>query len=168
MKRKAIKGFEGKYEVWSDGTIFSLIRKRPLIHKITKTGYHFVHLGQDGGYWYVHRLVAEAFIENPNKLNTVNHKDENKDNNNASNLEWCATDYNNKYGSRLQNVKINQPNRKPVGMFDKNTGELIKTFISIGEAAKYINGYTWNIGNCCNNRVKTSYGYKWKFIEGGE
>lgn len=49
---------------------------------------------------YVHRIVAKAFVENPNNYNCVNHKDENKANNNADNLEWCDTYYNNIYGTK--------------------------------------------------------------------
>lgn len=54
----------------------------------------------------VHRLVAEAFIPNPNNLPMINHKDENKTNNNVENLEWCSCAYNNTYGERLKKVKI--------------------------------------------------------------
>ena len=53
----------------------------------------------------VHQLVARAFIGNPNDYDQVNHKDENKENNHVSNLEWCTAAYNNVYGTRIERVK---------------------------------------------------------------
>lgn len=63
-----------------------------------KTGYKFVILGKKT--CYVHRLVAEAFIPNPDNLQQINHIDEQKDNNAVSNLEWCSIKYNINYGNR--------------------------------------------------------------------
>ena len=64
----------------------------------SKTGYKFVIL--DKKTCYVHRLVAEAFVDNPNNYPQINHKDENKANNSVENLEWCTEKYNMNYGSR--------------------------------------------------------------------
>lgn len=66
------------------------------------TGYSIVCLHKDGEHknYYIHRLVAEAYIPNPDNLPQVNHKDENKENNSLQNLEWCTHEYNNNYGSR--------------------------------------------------------------------
>ena len=71
------------------------------------TGYLVVSLRDNKGNTYrkkIHRLVAQAFLPNPDNLNVVNHKDENKLNNVVENLEWCTTSYNANYGTR--NVRI--------------------------------------------------------------
>lgn len=57
--------------------------------------------------YFVHRLVASAFVDNPNNYPCVNHKDENKLNNNSNNLEWCTQTYNHNYGNAIEN-KLNQ------------------------------------------------------------
>ena len=97
----------------------------------THDGYLHVDLCKDGHkkQTYVHRLVAEAFIQNTNNLGTVNHKDEVKTNNVASNLEWM---------SKEDNVAYSQPHlaKRSVQMFDKSTGELLATFPSTHEAER--------------------------------
>ena len=89
---KEIQGFGNKYFVSDDGFVYNDKNKklRPSINR--KTGYCQVILTKDGCQImrYVHRLVAEAFLENPNQRKEVNHKDGNKQNNSASNLEWAT------------------------------------------------------------------------------
>ena len=111
---KEIEGFSGYFisdegrvrssEVISSGQNYSKITVRikpSYILKPMKTncGYYRVCLYKDGKQYYktIHRLVAEAFIPNPNNLPCVNHKDEDKFNNNVENLEWCTSLYNNTY-----------------------------------------------------------------------
>ena len=91
------------------------------------TGYAVVILMKDGKKYYkkVHRLVAKAFIPNPNNLPCVNHKDENKKNNNISNLEWCTKSYNNTYNSRAK--KVGEKERKYVSIYSIENG--IETFL---------------------------------------
>ena len=112
-----VKGYEGRYVVSRDGVVRSvehtitvndhgrvynkLIKERKLRPTIHSAGYYIVSLTKNGKstLHFVHRLVAEAFIKNPNHLECINHKDENKKNNSVSNLEWCTTAYNNNYGT---------------------------------------------------------------------
>ena len=113
--RKPIKGWEGYYEVDTEGNVYSLDRvitvadhgrvyRKPIKgHKTkgnkTSHGYLSVTLHKDGinEMAYVHRLVAEAFIPNPNNYGVINHIDENKQNNRVENLEWCTQYYNLNY-----------------------------------------------------------------------
>lgn len=116
---REIKGFENSYQVSSNGRVKSLerycktkggklrLKKESLLKPgYTLTGYQHVILRNNGEYKSVliHRLVAEAFIPNPDVLPQVNHKDENKSNNCVDNLEWCTQSYNNIYGTRLNKL----------------------------------------------------------------
>ena len=88
---KDVVGYEGLYKISSNGEIYSLISGKERKLKISKSnGYVLVDLYKDGiGKWYrVHRLVAEAFIPNPNNLPIVMHLDNNKQNNHYTNLKW--------------------------------------------------------------------------------
>lgn len=123
-----VKGFEGLYEVSNLGNVRSLDRisvgrhREPLFIKgrvlspiKRMRGYLEVNLvdsasGKRRVAKKIHRLVAEAFIENPNHYEQVNHRDENKHNNAVNNLEWCSAKYNNNYGTR--NIKISETKRK--------------------------------------------------------
>ena len=111
----------------------------------------------------VHRLVAEAFLENKNKLPEVNHKDENKENNRVDNLEWCASKYNANYGTR--NIRmIKQKCSKPVIMLDLSGNEL-KRFESLGDASRETGFDISAIIRVCKGKQRTSMGYKWKYAD---
>ena len=105
---KDIPGYEGLYQVSNYGNVKSLNyrgtkgKHKCLKQNTDKYGYKVVILANHGKYksYKVHRLVASAFIENPNNYPQVNHLDENPANNNYLNLEWCTAKYNINYGTR--------------------------------------------------------------------
>ena len=150
---KDIKGYEGLYQVSNLGRVKSLSRKNhpkeEFRNLITNSkGYLIVNLlkNNKGKTNKVHRLVAEAFIPNPNNYPQVNHKDENKTNNHVDNLEWCTNKYNSNYGHR--NDKIG---RKKVRCI--TTGE---EFNSIREASKNVNCTERNISSAVRGKQKTA------------
>ena len=104
---KDIEGYENRYQVSNLGRVKSLksniIMKQNLNKKYNRYSIMLWKNGKSKRFW-VARLVAKAFVFNPNPdiFTQVNHKDENKTNNNSDNLEWCTVAYNNTYGTRLQ------------------------------------------------------------------
>ena len=105
---KDIKDFEGLYQVSNLGNVKSFSRGEHLLRLNGGRKYIQVILCKEGKTYarLVHRLVAEAFIANPNNLPCINHKDENPKNNRADNLEWCSYQYNNVYNGRLEKCKL--------------------------------------------------------------
>lgn len=142
---KDIEGYEGLYQVSNLGRVKSLNyakqgKEKILKDRISATGYKRVNLSKSGERktYYVHRLVAETFIPNPNGYSEVNHKDENKSNNNIDNLEWCTSKYNSNYGTRNE--------RQSEKMKGRRLTEEHKNKISEGnKGKKSINGYKLNI-----------------------
>ena len=115
-----------------------------------------------------HRLVALTFIPNPNNYPQVNHKDENKQNNHVSNLEWCTNKYNINYGTGIQRRSNtlkgeNNYNSKKVRCIE--TGQIFNCERCANEfLGKTVKNR--NISACCRGERKTSYGYHWEYIEG--
>lgn len=164
---KDILNYEGYYQISNYGNIksFHNYRKGSILKPRLKKGYYQIGLRKEGKRkWYaIHRLVAQAFIPNPNNLPQVNHKDENKLNNNVNNLEWCSVCYNNCYGSRLKRVSYSNKLRKPVIKFDLN-GNYIEKYLSITEAFRNSNVKSVSsISACCNGKTKKTKGYIYKF-----
>lgn len=135
---KDIKGYEGKYQVSNLGNVRSLNYHQTQGIKTLKcwlssAGYNTVTLCSNGRgeNFTVHRLVAEAFVPNPNNYPVVNHKNEIKTDNRVTNLEWCTYGYNVNYGNCIQRIKNSQSNKKCVKVDDV-------LFSSIAEAARYL------------------------------
>lgn len=169
---KKIPGYE--YAVSTDGQIkrLSTVASKGTGHYArsekmkrqghNNKGYYVVDLYADNKRrtFLVHRLVAEAFIPNPDNLPCVNHKDENKRNNNIDNLEWCTHEYNMAYGTRGK--KIAEKNGKPVVQLGLNGKELGR-FGSALEAQRATGISNANINECCRNKRKTAGGYIWQY-----
>lgn len=166
---KDIKNYEGLYQVSNEGRVKSLPRtwiggKGCVRHNDEKlmeqhpiwNDYLRVCLSKNGtNKWYlVHRLVAEAFIDNPDNLPQVNHKNEQKQENFVENLEWCSKEYNLKYGTRTTRTS------KPVEALD-DEGNVVYTFESKREARRQ--GFAdANISNCIKGKIEKAYGLRWR------
>lgn len=184
---KPIKGYEGLYEISNLGNVKSLSRngkgigkgksRKETILKPQKNnvGYLFVCLCKNGiqKNFTIHRLVAEAFIPNPNNYTEVNHKDENKTNNYIDNLEWCTHKYNLNYGNYNKNMSIIKYGKhsgwgKSIFQYSKD-GKLIKVYKTMTEAAKSIgkdfNSFRGSVNRLIKGESKKglAYGFVWKF-----
>lgn len=98
---RPVVGYEGLYEVSNYGDVYN-IKRNHMMKPNDRDGYKIVRLSKNGARYETgaHRLVAQAFIPNPNNYPVVNHKDENPSNNNVDNLEWCTVGYNNTYNNK--------------------------------------------------------------------
>lgn len=175
---KDVAGYEGLYQVSNMGRVKALAKTRYGLTVTTKArryperilkihvdraGYCQVQLWRDGvGKMHgLHRLVAQMFIQNPKNLPCVNHKDEIKANNVASNLEWCDYVYNNNYGTMRK--RASEKLSRPIVCLDLS-GKIVRKFKSQKEAVSFF-GLSSNahISACCLGKQKTAYGYMWEF-----
>ena len=156
---KDIEGYEGLYKVSNHGEVWSE-RKQGLLKKgKCATGYYSVSLykNKKQKIFFVHRLVAINFVDNPLGKPCVNHIDENKTNNHFSNLEWCTHKENSNWGSAIERRKTKR-SKQIVGINIDN-GQIIE-FPSINEAGR--NGYhISSICLCVNGKQPKHKGYKW-------
>ena len=176
---KDVVGYEGLYKVSNKGNVKSLNWKKRgyaknLWLKPHKNGYWQVELAKDGvkKCFVVHRLVASAFIPNPNSYPQVNHKDENKKNNCVENLEWCNASYNAIYSLRRRGAFVDGKG-KPTRRNSSHARQPIIQMTLDGEAVRtWENSRTifletgmsdWSISECCRGKRKTAYGYKWQY-----
>ena len=171
--RTIIKGFEN-YTVDVDGTIINTITgniKKPTSNHSGK-GYLYVDLYNKGkkGRFFIHRLVAQAFIPNPQNKPYINHKDGNPKNNCIDNLEWCTPFENVEHASKIiktmsQYKVANERRQKSVIMIDKNNLSVVAKFNSINEAARYTHIYSSNIIACLKGRQSYTKNYIWQYVE---
>lgn len=168
---KDIAGYEGLYQVSNLGRVKSLAKlcgHRPKGETILNIqdirGYKRVTLCKDNKLkkFQIHRLVGLAFIENPENKPCINHKDENKANNNVDNLEWVTWKENTNYGHCIE--KFSKKTKKTI---QEKCGQKVKCaetgkiFPSLKEAARWCNGSWSEISACTRGKIKKAYGYTW-------
>ena len=167
-----VKGYEGLYQVSNMGRVKSLgrkdrfgrvIKERILEPAVTHNGYLRVGLHVDGKrkMLRVHRLVCEAFHENPDNKSEVNHVNEDKTDNRACNLEWSTRTENCNHGSR--NERVAKALSKPIGQFSLD-GKLIKVWQSACEARRQTGFDEGYVGAVARGKFKQAYGFIWKYI----
>ena len=163
---RKIKGYENEYMVSDDGQVFRVLKNglKVLAPVIDKDGYYRVTLckGNVKKTYPIHRLVAGAFIKKKHVNETViNHKDENKTNNNVSNLEWCTVKYNTNYnGTAYRRAKSRKRAVKAISENDEFY------FDSATDAARELNISRGNIFSCLNGKRKTAGGFIWEYVKG--
>ena len=178
---KDIKGYEGLYQISNLGRVKSLAhlhgKSKKLIRKekimqcvIGIKGYLYCGLSKNGltKRYRVHRLVAEAFIGNPNELPQVNHIDGDKANNRADNLEYCTCAYNVRHaflnGLRKGIRDSDNALSKKVNQYALS-GDYIKTWDSTMQIERNLGITNVSISQCCLGKIKSSHGYIWRYAE---
>lgn len=179
---RPVPGYEGLYEVSNDGQVRSLFRYKKVLKPHLRNNYYNYQLFKDkvGKYIGAHRLVAMAFIPNPDGLPFVNHKDECRTNNSVENLEWCSPQYNSTYGTARQRCKAKtnykDPKRlawahelglstgRPIAQYTKD-GKLVRTYRSASECARENMWTISNIRRAASGERKTAYNYIFKEVK---
>lgn len=148
------------YEISESGMVRNKNTGNIIKPRINTGGYLDIHI--DGVRIVVHRLVAQAYIPNPDNLPCINHKDENKLNNCVDNLEWCTVAYNNAYGERQQRCDYNR-GKAIIALKD---GQYYKRYDSIVQAAKDLNTNPSQISGVLRGLQRTHHGYEFVYETG--
>ena len=169
---KPVKGYEDKYLVSSYGRVLSLYTNSLRYAYVDSRGYHFIILCKDGkrSNKCVHRLVAKAFIPNPNNYPCVDHIDTNPSNNCVENLRWCTHKMNcanpisqqkRRENPSITSTKNNPINSIPIVRIGKD-GD-VKTYPSQSEAQR--DGFRQSkVNECCRGKKHTHNGYRWMYL----
>lgn len=165
---KDIEGYENLYQVSNTGRVRSIKNNKVYVLKQYTTiyGYMKTILWKNNKMknFPTHRLVAKAFIPNPNNYPIINHKDENKTNNCVDNLEWCTPKYNSNYGKSRERCSMNNGSNKPVFQVDFD-GNIIEEFYNISSASKKT-GINQNlIAQCCRGEKIRGGDFLWCYTD---
>lgn len=154
---KTIECYEN-YEISNLGRVKNK-KKNYSLKPLNLNGYLVVCLCKNGKQklFRIHRLVAFAFLPNPNNYPFVNHKDEDKTNNHVNNLEWCTAKYNCNYGTR--NERRIKKQSKQIKCIENGV-----IYNSGNEIQKLLGFSAGNINLCCHGKLKSAYGYHWEFV----
>lgn len=164
---KPVLNYESLYEVSTTGSIRSVARKCPTkggklrnvsaktLKPVLVKGYHIVNLHKDGvmRQFRLHRLIAEAFIPNPQNLGIVNHLDGNKTNNHMSNLEWCTVERNNTHAAELGLLKGRKGEQHHGNTLTENIVRLIKNALTRGVKGSVL-ASTYNVSQATISNIK--------------
>ena len=163
---KDSENYEGLYQVSNLGEVRSLNYRRTGKTKVLQHRYSggYDNVILQGKSYKVHRLVAQAFIPNPNNLPIINHRDENKTNNLYTNLEWCDHKYNTNYGTRTERWREHNKDkheRQQKKVLNVTTGEIFNSLKEVEEKLEIPHS---NVSKCCHGERKTAGGYEWQFV----
>lgn len=150
---KDIDGLEGEYAISTKGRVRNIKTGRILGGAYDGSGYKQVTLKHKT--YKIHRLVALAFLPNPDNLPQVNHKNEKKDDNNVGNLEWCSASYNTNYSSHKRSCKVKQLTKD---------GKLIRIWDSLSQIEHELGYKNGSISNVCKGMRRYVYGFKWQYV----
>lgn len=153
-----------RYSVSNIGNVYSIVTNKILKPNVDRNGYARVPLYKNGikQYKQIHRLVAEAFLENPDNLPCINHKNNIRNDNRVENLEWCSYSYNNKYAydKGKKNKMFGQDNGKSIPILQlDSSGDVIKEFESMCICAKELGLQQSCISMVCNGIRNSTGGF---------
>ena len=178
MEMREIKGYEGHYAITSDGRVWSHKTQKFRSLRTTKKGYLTVGLnkpGEKGRTIFVHRLVANAFIPNPENKPQINHINENKADNRVENLEWCTAYENIHHGGRLHRMMETNRQKNNASLKDDEfmlCGKVVRpvrcvetgeVFRDAAAAARALGLHRCHINNCCRGRRNEHGGLHWEY-----
>ena len=140
---------------------------RNITNKVSNSGYAHVHLYKNCAVkdFTIHRLVATHFLDNPNNLPIINHKDEKQLNNNVENIEWCDHSYNTLYSLRRRGARGKGNPYKQTPKIEQRTfdGSLVNIWDSFIQIKYKLNKNESSVRDCCSGKRKQAYGYLWGF-----
>lgn len=178
---KPIKGYEGYYEISSYGRLRScdriIVQGKNFLHLkgrfmcpsiCRSTGYYITTLSRNGikKRKLLHRLIAKAFIPNPDNKPMIDHINGVRTDNGIENLRWCTNRENLTFPIASENrIKCKAPISKKVAQIDRYTQKVIKVFRSTGEVHRQLGFKSPNISRCCRGEKPTAYNYIWRYVE---